>query len=99
MTLERTIPEMIGEGHTAVRTLKGVAAIRTEDKIGKPSAIEKEETLFLIFDIFLKGCPHFFREKTPFLPHVHHLHPRKGLSFDPLREIEETKLSSFSVIK
>jgi hypothetical protein len=42
MALEGTIPEMIGERHAAVRTLDGVAAIRTEDEIGKSSAIKKE---------------------------------------------------------
>jgi hypothetical protein len=42
MALERTVPEMIGERHAAVRTLKSEAAIRAEDKIGKPPAIEKE---------------------------------------------------------
>jgi hypothetical protein len=45
---------MVGERHAAIRTLEGMATIRTEDKIGKPSAIEKEQTLFFIFDIFLK---------------------------------------------
>jgi hypothetical protein len=60
MTLERPIPKMIGERYTAVRTLKGVTTIRTEDKIGKPSTIEKEQTLFFIFDIFLKSRPYFF---------------------------------------
>ncbi len=44
---------MIGEGHTAVRTLKGQTAIRADDKIGKPPAIQKEQTLFFILDIFL----------------------------------------------
>jgi hypothetical protein len=42
MTLEGTIPEMMGEGHAAVWTLEGMAAIRAEDEIGKPSAIQKE---------------------------------------------------------
>jgi len=54
MALERSIPEMIGKSDVAIRTLEGVAAIRAEDKIGKSSAIEKEQTLFFIFDIFLK---------------------------------------------
>jgi hypothetical protein len=57
MALERTIPEMIGERHAAVRTLESEAAIRAEDKIGKPSAIEKKEALLFIFDIFLKCRP------------------------------------------
>jgi hypothetical protein len=57
MALERTIPEMIGERHAAVRTFESEAAIRTEDKIGKPSAIEKKEALLFIFDIFLKCRP------------------------------------------
>jgi hypothetical protein len=48
---------MIGERHAAVRTFESEAAIRTEDKIGKPSSIEKEEALFFIFNIFLKRCP------------------------------------------
>jgi hypothetical protein len=48
---------MIGEGHAAVRTLESEATIRAEDKIGKPPAIEKEEALFFIFNIFLKRCP------------------------------------------
>jgi hypothetical protein len=42
MALERTVPEMISERHAAVRAFEGVATFRTEDKIGKPSAIEKE---------------------------------------------------------
>jgi hypothetical protein len=42
MALEGPIPEMMGERHAAVRTLEGVAAIRAEDEIGKPSAIQKE---------------------------------------------------------
>jgi hypothetical protein len=46
------IPEMIGKGHTAVRTLEGKTAIWAEDKVGKPSSVEKEQTLFFIFDIF-----------------------------------------------
>jgi hypothetical protein len=55
MTLQGTIPEMIGEGHTAVRTFEGEATIRTEYKIGKSSSIEKKEALLFVFDIFLKG--------------------------------------------
>jgi len=36
------IPEVIGEGYAAIRTLEGEAAIWAEDEIGKPSSIEKE---------------------------------------------------------
>jgi len=42
MASEGTVPEMVGERHTAVRAFEGETAIRAEDKIGKPSAIEKE---------------------------------------------------------
>jgi hypothetical protein len=42
MALEGTIPKMMGERHAAVRTLEGMTAIRAEDEIGKPSAIQKE---------------------------------------------------------
>jgi hypothetical protein len=42
MTLERTIPEMIRERDTAIRTFEGMTAIWAEDKISKPPAIEKE---------------------------------------------------------
>jgi hypothetical protein len=60
MALERTIPEVKGEGDAAVRTFEGVATIRAEDKIGKPSAIKKEEALFFILDIFLECRLQFF---------------------------------------
>jgi hypothetical protein len=42
MALEGPVPEMMGKRHAAVRTLEGVAAIRAEDEIGKPSAIQKK---------------------------------------------------------
>jgi hypothetical protein len=99
MTLQGMIPEMIGEGYAAVRTLEGEAAIWAEDEIGKPSSIEKEQALLLIFDIFSECHLYLFRKDTPFPLHINHLHPRKGLSFDPLREIEEMKLSFLSIVE
>jgi hypothetical protein len=42
MALERAIPEMIRECHAAIRAFEGMAAFRTEDKVSKPSSIEKE---------------------------------------------------------
>jgi hypothetical protein len=60
MALQRAISEMVGEGHATVWTLEGEAAIRTEDKIGKPSSIQKEKALFFSFDAFLKCRPHLF---------------------------------------
>src|SRR3989304_6250425 len=86
MALERTISKVMGKRHTAVWAFKSVATIRTEDKIGKPSAIEKEQTLFFIFDIFLKCYLYFFRDDTTFLPHIHNLNLWKRSSFNPLRE-------------
>jgi hypothetical protein len=57
MAQKGAIPEVICECHAAVRTFEGLAAIRTKDKIGKPSSIEEEETLFFVFDIFLECNP------------------------------------------
>jgi hypothetical protein len=54
MALEGMIPEMMGERHAAIRTLDGEAAIRAENEIGKPSAIQKEQPVFSVFYIFLK---------------------------------------------
>ena len=62
------IPEMIGEGYAAVRTLEGEAAIWAEDEIGKPSSIEKEQALLLIFDIFSECHLYLFREDTCLAP-------------------------------
>jgi hypothetical protein len=90
---------VIGERDTAVGTFEGEAAIRTEDKIGKPPSIEKEQALFLIFDILLKCRFYLFREKALLILHIHHLYPGKGFPFDPLRKIEETKFSFLGVIK
>ena len=55
VTLKRTVSQMKGESHAAVRTLEGESTIRAEDKIGKAPAVEKEQTLFLLSDILLKG--------------------------------------------
>jgi len=60
MALERMIPKVIGKGDATVWTFESESTFRTENKIGKPPSIEKEETLFLISDIFLKGCIHLF---------------------------------------
>jgi hypothetical protein len=57
MAQKRAIPEVIGECHAAVWTLEGLAAIRAEDKIGKPSSIEKEQALLFVFEIFLERDP------------------------------------------
>ena len=55
VALKRAVSQMKREGHAAVRTLKGEPTIRTEYKIGKTPAVEKEQSLFLLSDIFLKG--------------------------------------------
>jgi hypothetical protein len=99
MTLERAISEVIGECDTTVRTLIGEATIRAEDKIGKPPSIKEEQALFLIFDILLKCRSYLFREKALFILHINHLHPRKGLPFDPLREPQEMELSSLGIME
>jgi hypothetical protein len=57
VALERAIPKMVGQGDTAVGTFEGKAAIRTENKIGKPSSIEEEEALLPLSEILLKCCP------------------------------------------
>jgi hypothetical protein len=64
MTLERTIPEMIGQGDTAVGTFEGKAAVRAEDETGKSPSIEKKETLLLFFNVFLKSRLHLLREES-----------------------------------
>ena len=64
MTLERTIPEMIGQGDTAVGTFEGKAAVRAEDETGKSPSIEKEQALFFFFNILLKSGPHLLREES-----------------------------------
>ncbi len=51
MALERTIPEMVGEGDAAVRALECEPTVRAEDEIGKSPSVEKEETLFLVLNI------------------------------------------------
>jgi hypothetical protein len=55
VTLKRIIPKMIRERHAAIGALKGKPTFRAEDEMGKPPSIEKEETLFFISPIFLKG--------------------------------------------
>jgi hypothetical protein len=60
MALQRTILQVVGEGHTAVGAFEGETTIRTENKIRKPSSIEKEEALLFLFDIFLQGYLHLF---------------------------------------
>jgi hypothetical protein len=55
MALKRTVLQMKRKGHAAVRALKGEPTIRTEDKIGKAPAVKKEQTLFFLSDILLKG--------------------------------------------
>jgi hypothetical protein len=39
MTLERTIPEMVGESDAAIGAFEDKAAIRAQDKIGKTSPV------------------------------------------------------------
>jgi hypothetical protein len=58
VALKRTVSQMKGESHAAVRTLKGESTIRTEDKIGKAPSVEKEQALFFLSDILLEGFSH-----------------------------------------
>jgi len=99
MTLHGMISEMIGEGYAAVRTLEGEAAIWAEDEIGKPSSIEKEQALLLIFYVFSECRFDFLREDTLLPLHINHLHSGKGSPFDPLREIEEMKLFFLRIVE
>jgi hypothetical protein len=93
------ISEMIGEGDAAVRTLEGEAAIWAEDEISKPSSVEEEQALLLIFYIFSKCRLDLLREDTLLPLHINHLHSRKGPPFDPLREIEEMKLFFLRIVE
>jgi len=99
MALHGMVSEMKGEGYAAVRTLEGEAAIRAEDEIGKPSSIEKEQTLLLIFYIFPERRLDLLREDTLLPLHINHLHSGKGPPFDPLREIEEMKLLFLRIVE
>ena len=93
------IPEVVSEGNAAVRTFEGETAIRTQNEIGISSSIEKEETLFLVFNIFLERCLYFFRKHAPFPLHVHNLHLGKGLSSNPLWKPEEAEFSFLRIIE
>ena len=82
VALKGAIPEVMGEGDTAVGTFGGKTTLRTEDEIGKSSAVEKEETLLFLGDIPLQGRLHLFREESLLFFHVHHLNRWKRPSFN-----------------
>jgi hypothetical protein len=51
---------MVSEGDTTIGAFEGETTIRTEDKMSKSPSIEKEEALFLVFNIFLKRRLYLF---------------------------------------
>ena len=89
---------MVGEGDAAIGTLEGQATIRAEDEVGEAPTIEEEETLFLLFDISVKGRPHFLGEERPLLSEIDDLHLGKGLPLDPLQELKEAEFPGFGIV-
>jgi len=55
---------MVSQRHAAVGTLECQAAVRAQDEVGEPPAVEKKKALLLLFDIFLKGGSKPLRKET-----------------------------------
>jgi hypothetical protein len=98
MTPERAFPEMVGQRDAAVGALERQAAVRAQDEVGEPPAVEKKKALLLLFDIFLKGGSELFRKETFLLPDIQDLDVGEGSAFNPFGERQELELAGPGVL-